>query len=349
MNEALPELPPLFDLQKKQKETSMRNIAATITTTTVASLLLFTVPLSLAQSLTYPNKPIRIIVAYAAGQGTDVATRLLGEQLSRELGQPIIVENKAGAGGVLGTELAAQAPGDGYTLTMGTNATHVLNQFLYSKLPFDPVKDFEPIAMVGTFPMVLAAGATTPYRTVGDLLEAVKRTPGSADIAMPSTSARLVVEFLKERSGVPLFGIPYKGSGSAMTDVLGGQLSVTIDTPLALRSHLAGGKIRALGVTSSMASSLVPGVKPVAEQGHPGFEFVAWNALYAPRGTSAEITRILNAAVNKVLAKPDVRQRLVDLGFEPAGGSSAYLGVFARKERERWAPIIKAAGIRADQ
>lgn len=325
----------------------MRTIAARITTAT--SLLFLNVPASQAQAPGYPNKPIRIIVAYAAGQGTDVATRLLGEQLSRELGQPIVVENKAGAGGILGTELAAQAAGDGYTLTMGTNATHVLNQFLYAKMPFDPAKDFEPIAMIGTFPMVLAAGAATPYRTVGDVLEAVKRTPGSADIAMPSTSARLVVEFLKERSGVPLFGIPYKGSGSAMTDVMGGQLSLTIDTPLALRPHLAAGKLRAIGVTSATASSLVPGVRPVAEQGQPGFEFVAWNALYAPKGTPADITRTLNAAVNKVLAKPEVRQRLMDLGFEPGGGSAAYLGVFARKERERWAPIIRTAGIRADQ
>lgn len=326
----------------------MRNLAARIMTTTAASLLVFTVPASQAQSSAYPNKPIRIIVPYAAGQGTDVTTRLLGEQLSRELGQPVVVENKAGAGGILGTELAAQATGDGYTLTMGTNATHVLNQFLYAKMPFDPAKDFEPIVMVGTFPMVIAAGAAAPYRTVGDVLEAVKRTPGSADIAMPSTSARLVVEFLKERSGVPLFGIPYKGSGSAMTDVLGGQLSVTIDTPLALRPHLAAGKLKAIGVTSATASSLVPGVKPVADQGHPGFAFVAWNALYAPKGTPAEITRTLNSAVNRVLSKPEVRQRLLDLGLEPAGGSAAYLDVFAKQERERWAPIIKAAGIRAD-
>ncbi|EJE48715.1 hypothetical protein PMI14_06860 [Acidovorax sp. CF316] len=327
----------------------MRSIAATIVVT-AASLLCPCAPSAQAQAQPpYPTKPIRIIVAYAAGQGTDVATRYLGEQLGRELGQPIVVENKAGAGGILGTELAAQAAGDGYTLTMGTNATHVLNQFLYAKMPFDPEKDFEPIAMVGTFPMVLAAGAATPYRSIGDVLEAVKRTPGSADIAMPSTSARLVLEFLKERSGAPLFGIPYKGSGSAMTDVLGGQLSVTIDTPLALRPHLAAGKLRALGVTSATASNLAPGVKPVAEQGQAGFEFVAWNALYAPKGTPADITRTLNAAVNKVLARPEVRQRLLDLGFEPAGGSAAYLGVFARKERQRWAPIIKAAGIRADQ
>lgn len=318
----------------------------TIFAITAASTLLLTTVATHAQG--YPTKPIRIIVPYAAGQGTDVATRLLGDQLSRELGQPIVVENKAGAGGILGTELAAQAIGDGYTLTMGTNATHVLNQYLYPKMSFDPAKDFEPIVMVGTFPMVIAAGAHTTYRTVGDIVDAVKRTPGSADIAMPSTSARLVLEFLKDRTGVPLFGIPYKGSGSAMTDVLGGQLSVTIDTPLALRPHLAAGKLRAIGVTSGTPSSLVPGVKPVSEQGHSGFEFIAWNALYAPKGTPAPVTKSLNDAVNKILAKPEVRQKLLELGFEPAGGSAAYLGVFARKERERWAPIIKAAGIRAD-
>ena len=324
----------------------MRSIAAIM----MAASLISTAAATQAQAQLppYPAKPIRIIVAYAAGQGTDVATRLLGEQLSRELGQPFVVDNKAGAGGILGTELAAQAAGDGYTLTMGTNATHVLNQYLYAKMPFDPEKDFEPVVMVGTFPMVIAAGSGTPYRAVGDVLDAVKRTPGSSDIAMPSTSARLVLEFLKERSGVPLFGIPYKGSGSAMTDVLGGQLAVTIDTPLALRPHLAAGKLRAIGVTSASASSLVPGVKPVAEQGYPGFEFVAWNALYAPKGTPAEITKLLNAAVNKVLARPEVRQRLLELGFEPAGGTPAALGDFAKKERQRWAPIIKAAGIRAD-
>jgi len=324
----------------------MRSIAAIMT----AASLFWTVPAAHAQAQapSYPTKPIKIIVAYAAGQGTDVATRFLGEQLGRELGQPIVVENKAGAGGNLGTELTAQAPADGYTLTMGTNATHVLNQFLYAKLAFDPEKDFEPIAMVGTFPMVLAVGASAQPHTVAELLESVKRSPRSADIAMPSTSARLVVEFLKERSSAPLFGVPYKGSGNAVTDVLGGQLPVVIDTPLALRPHIAAGKLRAIGVTSATASNLAPGVKPIAEQGYPGFEFVAWNALYAPKGTPVAVTNAINAAVNKVLARGEVRQRLLELGFEPAGGTAASLVDFARKERQRWAPIIKAAGIRAD-
>lgn len=322
----------------------MRLIAALIT---AASALLGPL-VAAAQTTAYPSKPIKIIVAYPAGQGTDIATRYLADQIAKDLGQPIVIENKPGAGANLGTELAAQAAPDGYTLTMGTNATHVLNQYLYPKLGFDPEKDFEPIALVGTFPMVLAVNSASPLNSTADLLSAVQRSARAADIAMPSTTARLVVELLKERAGTPLFGVPYKGSGNAMTDVLGGQLPVLVDTPTALRPHLAGGKVRAIAVTSSKPSSLVPGVKPVAEQGVPGFEVIAWNALYAPRGTPAAVLATLNAAMNKALARPETRQRLLELGFEPAGGTPAALGEFAKSERAKWQPLIKSAGIKVD-
>jgi tripartite-type tricarboxylate transporter receptor subunit TctC len=296
----------------------------------------------------YPDKPIRIVVAYAAGQGTDTVTRYITELMGKDLGQSFVVDNRAGAGGNLGTEAAARAPADGYTLTMGTIATHVLNQFLYSKIPFDAEKDFEPIGLVGTFPMIVAVNNDVPFASVADLLAATKRKSGTADIAMPSTTARLVVELLKEKTGVPLFGVPYKGSGSAMTDVIGAQLPAIVDTPTALRSHIASGKVKAIGVTSVKPSGLVPGVKPVAEQGIDGFEVIAWNALYAPKGTPPAVIATLNAALNKVLARPEVHQRLLDLGFEPAGGSPAKLAEFARAERSKWGPLIQAAGIRVD-
>ncbi len=320
----------------------MRLLAALITAT--CALL---VP-GAAMAQAYPSKPIRIIVAYPAGQGTDIATRYLAEQISKDLGQPIVIENKPGAGANLGTELAAQAAPDGYTLTMGTNATHVLNQFLYAKLGFDPEKDFEPIALVGTFPMVLAVNSASAFTSTADMLAALQRSARSADIAMPSTTARLVVELMKERTGAPLFGVPYKGSGAALTDVLGGQLPVMVDTPTALRPHLAGGKVRAIAVTSSKPSSLVPGVKTVAEQGVAGFEVIAWNALYAPRGTPAAVTALWNAAMNKALARPETRQKLLDLGFEPAGGTAAQLDDFTKAERRKWQPLIQAAGIKVD-
>ncbi len=301
-----------------------------------------------AHAETYPARPIKIIVAYAAGQGTDTATRFLADLMSKELGQPIVIDNRAGAGGNIGTELAKQAAPDGYTLTMGTNATHVLNQYLYSKLSFNPEQDFEPIALVGTFPMVMAVSSVSPLTSAADLVNQVKSNPRAADIAMPSTTARLVVELLKDRTSVPLFGVPYKGSGNAMADLLGGQLPVVVDTPTALRPHLESGKVRALGVTSAQPSGLVPGVKTVAEQGFDGFEVVAWNALYAPKGTPPAIVNTLNSVINKVLNQPETRQRLLGLGFDPAGGSAARLAEFAKTERLKWEPVIDKAGLRIE-
>lgn len=296
----------------------------------------------------YPTKPIRIVVAYPAGQGTDIATRYLADQVAKELGQPIIIDNRPGAGGNLGTELTARAAPDGYTLTMGTNATHVLNQYLYGKLPFDAASDFEPVVMAGSFPMVIAVPSSSKLTSAKDLVDAVKHEPRGADIALPSTSARLVMELLKERSATPLFGVPYKGSGAAITDMLGGQLPVIVDTPTSLRPHIAGGKVRPIAVTSLQASPLVPGVKPVAEQGFSGFNVIAWNALYAPKGTPVEIVTSLNAAFNKVLQRPETRQRLLELGFEAGGGTPEQLREFGLTERRKWQGVISAAGLKAE-
>ena len=296
----------------------------------------------------YPTKPIRIVVAYPAGQGTDIATRYLADQVAKELGQPIIIDNRPGAGGNLGTELTARAAPDGYTLTMGTNATHVLNQYLYGKLPFDAASDFEPVVMAGSFPMVIAVPSSSKLTSAKDLVDTVKHEPRGADIALPSTSARLVMELLKERSATPLFGVPYKGSGAAITDMLGGQLPVIVDTPTSLRPHIAGGKVRPIAVTSAQSSPLVPGVKPVAEQGFSGFNVIAWNALYAPKGTPADIITSLNAAFNKVLQRPETRQRLLDLGFEAGGGTPEQLREFGQAEHRKWQGVISSAGLKAE-
>ncbi|MCT9810675.1 tripartite tricarboxylate transporter substrate binding protein [Acidovorax sp. Be4] len=300
------------------------------------------------QAQTYPSKPIKIIVAYPAGQGTDIATRYLADQISRDLGQPIVIDNRPGAGGNVGTDATAKAHPDGYTLTMGTNATHVLNEFLYSKIPFNAGNDFEPVVMVGTFPMVLAVVGSSPLTSARQLVDTVRTTPRGADIALPSTSARLVVELLKERSAVALFGVPYKGSGTAVTDLIGGQLTAIVDTPTSLRPHLQAGKLRALAVTSLQPSALVPGVPAIAEQGYPGFDVIAWNALYAPKGTPAPIIHTLNAAFNKALQRPETRQRLLELGFEPAGGTPEWLAGFGKTERKKWQVVIATAGLKAD-
>jgi len=312
----------------------------------VAAVLLATASLALAQA--YPTKPVRIVVAYQAGQGTDVATRYLAEQLTRSLGQSFYVENKPGAGGNVGTEAAARATPDGYTLTMGTNATHGTNQFLYPSMPFDAEKDFEPVILIGSFPMVVSVNASSPLHSVADLVAAAKAKPNSADIAMPSTTARIVFELLKAQSQAPLFGVPYKGSATAIADVLGGQLPVLIDTVTATKPFVTSGKVRAIAVTSAKPTELLPGVKPVAEQGLPGFEVIAWNALYAPKGTPREVIATLNGELNKILAQPETRQKMLGLGFDVVGGTPEQLAEFGRSERRKWGPLIQSAGLKAE-
>lgn len=304
--------------------------------------------LQTAAAQSYPNKPVRILVPYQAGQGTDVAARLLADHLGKALGQSVVVDNRAGAGGNIGASEVARAPADGYTLLMGTNGTHVLNQFLYASMPFDPEKDFEPIGLVSTFPMVVVANPSTPYNNVADLLADAKARPDVVNIALPSTTARLVLELLREKSGTRMQGVPYKGSGTSMTDIIGGQVLVGIDTASAVRPFVSSGKLKALGVTSLQTSALLPQIKPVAAQGLDDFQVVAWNALYAPHGTPAAVLQRLSTELAKVTAQPEVRQRLLELGHEPAAGSPAELSAFARSERAKWGQLIKNAGLKAE-
>jgi tripartite-type tricarboxylate transporter receptor subunit TctC len=303
-------------------------------------------PLALAQS--YPNKPVRIIVPYQPGQGTDVATRFLAEHLTKAMAHPFVVENRPGAGGNIGASEAARAPADGYTLLMGTNATHVLNQYLYPSMPFDPETGFEPVMLVSSFPMVLLATASSPYNNVADLLAEAKAKPDALNVALPSTTARLVLELLNLQGAVSVRGIPYKGSGTSMTDLIGGQIPVAIDTVSASRTFIAGGKLKALGVTSLKESALIPGIATVAAQGVEGFQVVAWNGLYVPRGTPAAVVQKLNAELARIVAQPEVRQRLLELGHEPAGGPPSELAEFAKAERQKWGPLITKAGLKAE-
>ena len=296
----------------------------------------------------YPSKPVRIIVPYQAGQGTDTATRFFADHLSKKFGQSFIVENIGGAGGVIGTQAAARADGDGYTLTMGTNATHVLNQYMYSAMGFDPEQDFKPVILAGTLPMAIVTRPDSPFKGVQDVIEATKKSDHAADIATPSTTARLVFELLKDRSGAPLFMIPYKGSATSMSNVIGGQVPLSIDTITASRPQVEGGTLRAIAVTSAKPTELLPGVPPVAEQGLEGFEVVAWNAIYAPKGTPDAIIAKLNLALQEFLAQPDTRQRLHSMGYEPGGGTADDLGRFAQAEREKWRPIIESANLKVN-
>lgn len=312
----------------------------------LAASLLFTQPAAAADA--YPSKPIKLIVPYQAGQGTDVAGRYLAEYLARALGQPLIVENRPGAGGNIGASEAARAAPDGYTLLMGTNGTHVLNEYMYSSTAFDPDRDFEPVMLVSSFPMVLLTPPGSPYANLADLRDAKKAKADSINVGMPSTTARLVFELLKQQGVNSMRGIPYKGSATATTDLMGGQVQIGIDTVSAARSFITSGKLRALAVTSLKESALLPGVKSIAEQGLPGFQVIAWNGLYAPKGTPPAIVQRLNAELAGILARPEVRQRLLELGHEPGGGMPAELTAFSRSERLKWQPLIVQAGLKAE-
>jgi tripartite-type tricarboxylate transporter receptor subunit TctC len=294
----------------------------------------------------YPSKPVRIIVPYQAGQGTDVVARYLADHLSRTTGQRFYIENKAGAGGNIGAEMAAHSDADGYTILMGTNATQTMNEFMYTSLGFAPDKDFAPIILVGKLPMLISASPSFKANSVAELVAAAKASPDKVDMALPSTTARIVFEFLKEKTGAPLFAVPYKGSATALTDVLGGQVPLIIDTVTALRSQIADGKLKPLGITSLHQTELMPGVKSIAEQGVSDFEVTAWNAFYAPRDTPQAVIDLLNGELAKALALPETKKRLLELGFDPAGGTPADLARFEAQERTKWGPIIKATDLK---
>lgn len=303
---------------------------------------------SAAFAESYPAKAVRVIVPYQAGQGTDVATRFLSERLARELGQPFVVENRPGAGGNIGTAEVARAEPDGYTLLMGTNGTHVLNQYLFSSLNFDPAKDFDPVMLVSTFPMVIVTRPESSYKSLGDVLKAAKAKPDGVDVGLPSTTARLVLELLEKQTGTTIAGIPYKGSATAMTDLIGGRVSLGVDTISAASAQIEGGKLKPLAVTSLKSSPLLPGVPSVAEEGVKGFEVIAWNGMYAPRGTPPKAIQALNQALARILKDPEVNKRLLALGHVPAGGAPKELGDFAQSERQKWAPVIAEAGLKTN-
>jgi tripartite-type tricarboxylate transporter receptor subunit TctC len=305
-------------------------------------------PPAAAQSA-WPDKPIRIIVPYAAGQGADVLMRLVAQEASKTLNQPIVVETRAGAGGNIGAAAAAKSAPDGYTFMLGTNATNAANEFLYPNAGFDAATDFEPVAMIGLLPMVVSTSAPDlPANGIAELVARAKAKPNTLNVGLPSTTASVVLAQFVKLAQAPLYAVKYKASGQALTDTIGGQIPLVVDTVTASRPHIAAGRLKALGITSLKASEMLPGVKPVAEQGVPGFDVVAWDALFAPRGTPADVVQKMSEHVQQVVQRPDMRTRLMEIGVEPLSMGPAQLGTFVKDERRKWGDIIKAADIRVD-
>jgi tripartite-type tricarboxylate transporter receptor subunit TctC len=302
-------------------------------------------PQALAQAH-WPAHPVKIIVAYPPGQSTDIATRYFASKLSEAFGQSFVVENKAGASGNIGTAMAAQAAPDGYTLIMGASGTHAMNPYLFSHPGFDAEKDFDAITMTALIPFAISVGPNVPVNNLTELIALARSKPNKVDAAIPSVTGQLVLEMLKARD-VPLFGVKHKGSGDSMTNVLGGHVSVLIDTVAATRTGL--GKIKPLAVTTETPMDALPGVKTASEQGLNGFTIAAWNALMAPRGTPEEILNRLDAEMRKILALPETKKALHDLGFAPAPvRTRAQLTAWLKEERQNYAQIIKTANMKID-
>lgn len=314
----------------------------------IALLAISSVVSSAARAQTYPARPIKLVVPYAAGQGTDVAARFIAEQLSKAIGQSIVVENRPGAGGNIGSLHVAKSVADGYTLLMGTNGTHAAAPFLYPNLGFDPQADFEPIVLTGILPLAFATSPSNPIDSIAKLVAAANAKPDQLNVAFTTTTSRATLELFKIQAKAPLFGVPYKGSAQAISDVIGGQIEFMADTVASIRSQVVNGKLRALGVTSPNASELLPGVPSVAEQGISGYAIAGWNVIYAPKGTPAEVIKLLASETVKIIAQADTKQRLLQLGTDPRTLIGTELQTFLKGERDKWGNVIRAANIKAE-
>jgi len=303
----------------------------------------------------WPSKPVRIVVPFAPGGTTDILARVLAPELSKVFGQPFVVDNKAGAGGNIGAEIVAKSPADGHTLLMGTVGTHGINKSLYSKLPYDPQKDFAPVTLVAGVPNVMVMNAKRAQElgiaNVTDFVRYAKANPGRLNMASSGngTSIHLAGELFKSRNGIFMTHIPYRGSGPAMKDMIGGQMDVMFDNLPSALPHIQSGSLKAFAVTSAVRSAAVPELPTVAEAGSlPGFQASSWFGLLAPAGIPEDIVNRLQQETAKALALPAVKERLLAQGAIPGGQSPAEFARQIESEIGKWAAVVKASGARVD-
>ena len=298
----------------------------------------------------YPAKPVRFVVPFAPGGTTDVLARLIGEKLSVSLGQQFVIDNQAGAGGNIGTAQVAKAEPDGYTILMGTVGTHAINQSIYPRLPFDPIKDFAPVTLVATVPNVLVVNPEVLVHSVAELIELAKAKPGELNFASSGngSSIHLSGELFKSMTGVDMVHVPYKGSGPAVVDLLGGQVEMMFDNLPSSAPQIKAGKLRPLGVTSKERSPTLPDVPTIAEAGVPGYEALSWFGVLVPAGTRDAIVAKLQNEIAKALADPAMRERFAELGAVPVGGTSAEFADLITAETAKWAKVVQDAGIKLE-
>ena len=306
-------------------------------------------PWSGAQAQDYPNKPVRIVIPYAAGGSTDILTRQLSARLTARLGQSVIVENRPGANGIIGTEVVAKSPADGYTLLMVTNG-QTISMGLYPKLPWDIEKDFTPVVNVAAMPNVIVVHPSQPFKTLKEVLDHLKQKPASLSYSHAGVGSpqHIAGELFKLATKVRILPIPYKGGGPAIADAVAGQVEMAVGGVPVVKQHIASGRLRALAVTSTARSPLLPDVPTVAEFGYPGFDAIFWIGLIGPRGIPDAAVARINNEVNAVLKDPEIVNQFAVQGATPMGGTGAEFGAYMKRDVEASTRVIREAGIKPD-
>lgn len=299
---------------------------------------------------TYPTKPIRLIIPFPPGGPNDILGRVLAQKMSEQLGQQVIIDNRGGGGGIIGAELAAKAAPDGYTLLLGGTASLSINPGLRKQLPYDPIKDFAAVSLVGTAPSILVTHPTVPVKTVRELIELAKAKPGKLNFASAGigTPPHLAGELFKNMAGVDMVHVPYKGGGPALTDLLAGQVGIYFCGISSALPFVKEGKLRGIAVTSAKRTAVMPEMPTIAESGLPGYEVGNWYAIVAPAATPRAIVARLNSEIVKALAGAEVKKRFLELAADPIGSTPQELAAYNRSEIAKWAKVIKSAGIKPE-
>ena len=327
----------------------MRNKTKQLALSVLFSTLAIASGNALAQA-DYPNKPIRLIVPFPAGGGTDIYARLIANKLTERLKWVVVVDNKPGAGGNIGVDAAAKSPPDGYTIVIGQTSNLTISPSLYKKLPYDPQKDLTPIVLVADSALALVVPAQSPYKTVKEIVSAAEKKPGDISLGFPGngTVAHLTSVMFQSASGTKFQNVPYKGAAQALTDLMGSSIESYMSSATTIVGHVKGGKLRALAVTGKNRIEALPDVPTIEESGYPGFDAVTWFGLLAPAGTPAAIVERINAEVNKILVLPEVKEKIAAEGGGPIGGSSEDFARLLTKETPKWAKLVKESGAKID-
>jgi tripartite-type tricarboxylate transporter receptor subunit TctC len=316
----------------------------------IVAAFVFAQPGGARAQANYPNRAIQLVVTVPPGGAADIVARLIGSKLSDALGQPVIINNRGGAGGTTAAAQVAKSDPDGYTLLLNTIATHGIGPHIYANLPYDPVKDFSPVILIAKLPLIMAINAELPARTVNDVIALAKAKPGELSFSSAGTGGapHLAGEMFKNLTGTELLHVPYRGSGPAVIDLIAGRITMMFDATPSLLPHITAGKLRPMAAASPQRHRLLPDVPSFGELGLPGMDIALWYGVVAPGGTPAPIVQRLNAELAKIVDMPDVRKSLTEQGADMQGGSAEDFGAFMRNESARWSVVVTQAGIKRE-